>query len=421
MKKIKLLFATLLMSSAIFAQVQHKEKTTETKLEQQVEENTKAISKLKNFNISGAIQAQFQWGQADADLKVGAKNNNPDQSFNRIGVRRGRFKLAYEQGIALGVFQIDVTEKGVGFKDVYLQIKDPWVGTNNIKAGIFNRPFGHEISYSSSVRESPERSTIFQTLFPDERDIGLSLTLQPAKTSPLNFLKLEAGIFAGNGIKLETDNRKDFIGHLSAQKDLGKSSKLGIGFSYYHGSIYQGTKKVYTMNGNGFELNEHPSNKGKFSKRQYFGFDAQFALESKAGKTQLRAEYLFGTQAGTSGSSKSPNSSSPSTSDTYVRNFSGGYAILSQGIGFADLSAVVKYDWYNPNTKVSGDHIGLNNTSTGDVSYNTLGMGMLWDANKNIRLHAYYEIVKNETSNNLAGFETDRKDNVFTLRFQYKF
>ena len=45
-------------------------------------------------------------------------------------------------------------------------------------AGVFNRPFGHEIGYSTSGLESPERATIIQYFFPDERDLGAMLTLR---------------------------------------------------------------------------------------------------------------------------------------------------------------------------------------------------------------------------------------------------
>lgn len=418
MKKIKVLFAVLFISTAGFAQ---EESVTEMTLDQQVQSIEDVLSKLQNFRVSGYIQAQYQWGEQDAGLKVGGANENLDDSFNRIGIRRGRIKFVYEEGIASGVFQIDLTEKGIGFKDVYLQVKDPWIGTNSLKAGIFDRPFGYEISYSSSRRESPERSTVFQTLFPDERDLGAAFTLQAAKSSPFNFLKLQAGLFAGNGIKRETDSKRDFIGHLSANKKLGKNIKWGLGASYYNGSVYQGTENVYTMKENDFELNANASNKGSFAKREYFGLDGQFTLVNGTIATQLRGEYLFGTQPGENSNSKSPNSSSLPTTDTYLRDFSGGYAMLVQDIGFQNLSAVVKYDWYNPNTKVSGDDIGLNNADIGDISYNTLGLGVLWSATNNLRLQAYYEIVNNEKSKNLDGYEVDRKDNAFTLRLQYSF
>lgn len=136
---------------------------------QSIEENVKKLHKLK---VSGYIQTQFQYGEEKASLKVGSKNENSAKSFNRVGVRRGRVKFTYQEGLVSGVFQIDVTEKVVNFKDVYLNLKHPWSRTNELRVGSFDCPFGYEIGYSSSRRESPERSTVFQTLFPDEIDLG---------------------------------------------------------------------------------------------------------------------------------------------------------------------------------------------------------------------------------------------------------
>lgn len=82
---------------------------------------------------------------------------------------------------------------------------------------------------------------------------------------------------------------------------------------------------------------------------------------------------------------------------------------------------MLKYDWYDPNTEVAGNEIGLNHTAAGDVAQNTLGFGMLWRVNTSLRLQAYYEINKNETTENVSNYVADRKDDVFTLRLQYKF
>lgn len=419
MKKLLTIFCGLVVTISAFGQ--EPEPTETEKLEQRVSTlETKGAGQSK-FKVSGYIQTQLQWGQESASLKVGSANENPEESFNRLGVRRGRIKFTYNATSLLsGVFQVDFTEKGVGFKDAYFNLKDPWINTLQLRAGIFNRPFGNEIGYSSSNRESPERSMIFQTLFPDERDLGVALTLQPAKTSPWNILKLEAGLFAGNGIKPETDNRRDFIGHLSVEKKF-QDMKLGSGVSYYNGGVYQGSSKVYTMQGSAFIESDSESNKGKFAKREYFGIDVQFAAHTKAGMTQLRAEYLWGQQPGISGSSKSPNWTSLPADDTYIRPFSGWYAILVQDLGRLPFSVVLKYDVYDPNTKVKGHEVGQNGTSKADIAYDTFGFGALWRISGALRLQAFYEMVRNETSNNVSGFEKNRKDNVFTLRLQYKF
>ncbi|MDR1698555.1 MAG: OprO/OprP family phosphate-selective porin [Prevotellaceae bacterium] len=380
-------------------------------LEQRTANVENAIKVLQKLKISGYVQAQYQWGEKDASLKVGSANENSEESFDRFGVRRGRIKFAYEDGWALGVFQLDVTEKGVGFKDAYFQIKDPFLDSgSSLKAGIFDRPFGYEIGYSSSRRESPERSTVFQTLFPDERDLGAMLTLQTGKNSPLNFLKLEAGLFAGNGIKPETDSRKDFIGHLSANKKLNSNISFAGGVSYYNGGVWQGNENVYTMHGKNFELNSNPNNKGEFAKREYVGFDVQFAATTVLGQTKLTGEYLFGQQPGTASSSKSPNWTALPTGDTFIRNFNGGYAMLVQDLGKLPVSAVLKYDFYDPNTEISGDAV----TNGTDLMQDTYGFGFVWYALKNVRMQAYYEMVNKEKSDQFEG-------DAFTLRLEYKF
>lgn len=419
-----MLLSSLMIYMVGYAQQELEQKyelSHEAKRELQTQAHSEAINVLQKLKVSGYIQTQFQYGERDASLHVGSENENIEKSFNRIGIRRGRIKFIYEEGIASGVFQLDLTENGIKFKDAYLNLKDPWVGTSAFRAGTFDRPFGYEISYSSSLRESPERSHIFQTFFPEERDLGGMLILQASKTSAWSFLRLEAGLFAGNGIKKETDSRKDFIGHLSANKNVSNHLKIGFGVSYYNGGVYQGTEHVYTMQDKTFVLSSDISNIGGFAKREYFGLDGQLTIKNTAGTTQLRSEYLWGTQPGSISNSDSPNASTLPNTDTYIRNFSGGYAMLVQDIGTLPFSAIIKYDWYDPNTKVASNEIGQYGTDKGDVAYNTLGLGLLWRITNNVRLQAYYELINNEKSDNLAGYKENLKDDVITVRMQYRF
>lgn len=420
------LLATVAEAQAPEAKQVEKQQVEEQQIEELQHETAalkKEVDRLKRFKISGYIQAQYQHGQEDASLDVGEGSNESEGGFNRVGIRRGRLKVAYQGEITTGVFQLDVTEKGVKVKDAYFNLRDPWIRAMALQAGIFNRPFGFEIGNSSSRRPSPERSTVFRTLFPDERDFGGMLVVQAPKSSPWSVLKLEAGLFAGNGINVDTDDKKDFIGHLSAFKDFGAIS-LGGGFSYYHGQVYQGASEVYTMQGDRFVLNDSESNIGRYAKRQYFGFDLELGLESALGRTDLYAEYLFGQQPAAEGNStKSPNYNKRPTAPTYIREFNGGYVMLAQSLGRLPVSVVAKYDWYDPNTQVKGDQIGVSDSYTGiaDLAVRTFGFGAFWDICKSVRLTAYYDLRFNETTQYLAGYERNRKDNVFTLRLQYKF
>lgn len=377
------------------------------------------VQKRNKFDISGYIQINAMHGQKDASLFVGGKHLTPGEPL-RLGVRRGRAKLTYRSGIATGVLQIDVTEKGVGVKDAYVQMDMTRQFTSSLKAGIFDRPFGHEIAYSSSRRETPERSQIIRTLFPNERDLGVMLTLQPHKESAWRGLKLEMGAFSGNGIKTEVDSRMDFIGHLSGSKLIGNWLEISGGVSLYYGNVYR-PAKVYTLQGTKFEDKTDSFNFDYFVRRSYLGLDAQASFFSPLGMTTLRGEWITGTQPGGANDHNSPNGTL-TKGDIYMRPIQGGYALLVQDLGKLPLSALVKYDWFDPNTALSGNQIGeaLSGSGVADISYSTLGVGLMWRINSSLKATAYTELIRNERSSLLTGYETDRADNRFTLALQYK-
>lgn len=431
--KLGKILALTLIASLPFAATKAQEVKEIEKLNSRVDslaqETTtldKVVKQLSKFKVSAYIQGQFQYGQQDATLKVGDKNENMDNGFNRFGIRRGRLKFEYNDGIGTGAVQIEANDKGVSFRDLYIGLKDPWTKRNQLLAGVFNRPFGHEVGYSTSGLESPERATIIQYFFPDERDLGAMLTLRAKETSPLNFFRLDAGLFAGNSINRETDNRKDFIGRLGADKSIGKWGKWGAGVSYYNGGVYNPTTMAYELQGKHFVVVENGET-GTYMKREYFGLDAQFSFKSSWGTTSLRGEGLLGTQPGIASSSRSPNSGTrpenlPENS-LFKRPFLGYFFYLVQDIGKTPFSAVLKYDAYDPNTKLKGNEVGAENsfTSKTDLAQSTLGVGGIYNFNKHIRVQAYYEFNFNEKSNLVKGYEKDRKDDVFTLRLQYKF
>ncbi len=388
-----------LMGSAAIAQTND--------LETRVADLESSVKKMNQLKLSGYIQAQWKWDQSKID--AGSQND--------FSIRRGRLKSTYSNQFGEAVLQIDITESGVGIKDAYLRFQDPRVNWVGLKAGVFDRPFGYEISYSSSRRESPERSKVFLTLFPKERDLGAALEFKGPKNTALRNFSLSAGLFTGNGgAAKETDSKKDFIGHLGFNKDFG-GVVLGLGTSLYEGGVRLAAgQNAYKMENGRFVQDTKLSGTNDYAKREYFGFDGQLAIKSSAGVTTLRGEYLWGTQPGLAAKSDSPTGAV--TDDIYSRKFSGFYAYLVQDFGKHTL--VAKFDRYDPNTKVSKDEC----VTAGDVAYNTFGFGYLYQPNSNIRVMAYYDIVNNEKVKNnssLAKFEKDLRDNTFTLRLQYKF
>ena len=198
---------SLLALLPFFAEAQNTEQL-DARIDSLAEETAtldKIVKGLSKFKVSAYIQGQYQYGQEDATLKVGDKNEHEDKGFNRIGIRRGRLKFEYNDGIGTGAVQIEANDKGVSFRDLYIGIKDPWTKRSQLMAGVFNRPFGHEIGYSTSGLESPERATIIQYFFPDERD----LTTTAYEMDGKRFIEVDKG-------RTGTYMKREYIG-LDAQ------------------------------------------------------------------------------------------------------------------------------------------------------------------------------------------------------------
>ncbi|MDD3691796.1 MAG: hypothetical protein PHO77_06955 [Bacteroidales bacterium] len=420
LKKI-VLSVSLSLCASVISLAQEVEQTPMEKTEAKVEEMITSLDELKKLKISGYVQGDVQVGQSDAKLKVGSAKNDHENAFVRMGIRRGRVKLSYTDNLrniaSNAVFQLDMTEKGVSIKDAFVSFTDPWIQWMSVKAGIFDRPFGNEISYSSSLRESPERSTGCLTLFPGERDLGAALIIQAPKGNPLNGLKLETGLFAGNGVNLDNDNRKDWISHLSYKHSF-ENIQFGFGASFYYGNVYQGNDTIFQMKGKEF-LIKHLDGKDKYSQRMYYGADAQLLISTGLGMTNLRIEVIGGKQPGSANASSSPSSSTLPDGKTYCREFLSFVTYFIQDFGRHSL--VLKYDQYDPNILLAANDIGLNGSSKGDIMKQNIGIGYLFRINANLRLMGYFDWALNETSVNLKGYEKDLQDNTFTCRLQYKF
>ena len=150
---------TLLISGAIatsFAVAQEAPVNPIDTLASAVEKLQSDATVLNRLKISGYIQTQFQ--KADTIGSPAAfSGGNFSGLDNRFMVRRGRIKFAYANELSNYVLQFDVTEKGLGIKDAYVNFTDPWTKFFTVTGGVFDRPFGYEISESSSARDTPER------------------------------------------------------------------------------------------------------------------------------------------------------------------------------------------------------------------------------------------------------------------------
>ncbi len=401
------------------------------------------LSMYKRFDhirISGYIQPQFQ--VASAQGAVGYSGGNFQEfSNNRFMLRRGRIRFDYVHFDANDhpkvqfVFQFDGTERGVNIRDFWGRY---WMGNQrmfHLTTGMFARPFGYEINLSSGDREAPERGRMSQILMRTERDMGVMASFEPQYAKGfIKYLKIDAGIFNGQGLTgpAETDSYKDFITQAMIKPvKLTKGVKVSGGVSLLTGGIRQWTAAVARLGtgSNGtpsFELDSLVTKTGDRLPRLYRGVNAQLQWSNALGLTELRAEQWSGTQTATSMTSETP--AGPVAAGTgqwmtpHVRHFRGVFLMMLHRIGNSRTQLGVKYDTYDPNTKVSASVWGTSNSGlTGaDIRYATLGAGFIRQVTDNMKVVGWYEWVRNEKTS-MAGFTEDLKDNVLTLRVQYRF
>jgi hypothetical protein len=408
------------------------------------------VDALRKIKISGYLQSQWRFTDvtlpaSGALYEIGRFSGGafPGNVKNQFMIRRGRVKVNYDNTLTQFVIQFDAIQTGLAIKDAYLIVTEPWTKTFGLQMGIFDRPFGYEISYSSSVREAPERSRLFQTLFPGERELGAKLIIAPP-SGPLSMFRADIGVFNGSGPAAnEYDSYKDLIGHLAYQIPIGSDGmELDLGVSGYVGGVRNNTKYLYTMGalGNGekgFAVDSTASNLSNSVSRQYFGADAQLYVDvPSVGGAILRGEYIVGKQPGTSGSpytSQTVSATAQISGSVYQRNFAGWYLAYIQNIGVRE-QLVVRYDEYDPNSEVTASDFTTTNTSgaTGltatDLKYSTIGFGFIHHWDDNVKFILYYEVVTNEKVSNITStpaalvpYASDVKDNVLTFRVQYKF
>ncbi len=393
------------------------------------------MGKMKRLKITGYVQPQYQYcDSAGAPSFAGGDFATYNSAgavtstyYSRFMMRRGRIKTTYTYENVMLMVNVDFTEKAAAMRETYAKITDPWLNMFSLTAGLLQTQFGFELTQSSSERETPERARYNQTLFPTERDLGAFGSMVFPKSSKLNGLKLDVACMNGvGGVNPEFDSHKDFTGRLQYSKTT-KSEKLSfaIGVSYYHGGYRAGKPNDYTFgtlaNGDkGFQYAKDTANYDRVAKREYMGADLQASIDWKIGITTIRAEYIMGENPGTTSSNKSP--SAAPTSSLYHRNFDGAYFYLIQNIGQSKFQIVAKYDWFDPNIKISGKDIGKAGTKTdlADIRFDTYVFGVTYRVNHNLKIMAYYDLVQNEVTE-VARYKKDIIDNVFTLRMQIKY
>lgn len=378
------------------------------------------VSILKKIKITGYYQFEFLKTESIKGLAADPYDAN-DIVLSQFRIRRGRVKIAYDGGLTQFVFQGDFINSGFSLKDFYMDITDPWTKYFTLRAGLFNRP-NYEVEYSSSQRESMERSLVVRTLYPGERDLGAMITINPDEMFNLQFAAFN-NTYQG-AQKQFTPNFRDqsiyYMARLTKSftfMDLGLSVDLGASARF--GSVRSNTKYVIESDQSEvktIKVNDTTSipvstiSVGDPISRNWFGAEAQIYWDFLGG-AKLLSEIIFGN-----------NVDEPSVSKTAIRkrNFLGYYFMFVKNLG-DDWQVAIKYDSYNPNTKIDKSKI----ISISDLPISTLGFGIHNYSFSNVRISLWYEMPKHQINENIVSgkklLETDPVDNILTIRLQFKF
>ncbi|MBX2930878.1 MAG: porin [Chitinophagaceae bacterium] len=391
--------------------------------------------RFDHLNFSCYIQPQYQMSSTKGIQTFEGPDFNPEVN-NRFLLRRSRVRIEYlhwgkkDNPTVQISFQFDANERGFTVRDVWGRIFENKYKLFSVTTGMFARPFGYETNLSSANRESPERGRMNQLLMKSERDLGAMISFDARKKiKGLNYLKVDVGIFNGQGLTSngDFDNSKDIIGRVALKPyPISKNIALSAGGSVLLGSLLQNTKySFHTLTVGGiktFVVDSTESNKGRNAPRKYFGADAQLKIKNKIGFTELRGEIIVGKHAVLKNSNSTPTALLTGNDGYYIRNFNGAYFYFLQNIFSEKHQLIIKYDWFDPNTKAKGKQIGVPSSTltAADIKYSTLGLGYINYISNNVKLMLYYAKVWNEKTN-LAGYTKDVKDDVFTCRLQFWF
>lgn len=385
------------------------------------------LSKLNKIKISGYIQTQYDMYDYQDDKGPVSGSSAAAPVTNTFYLRRARIKFTYEalDGVKF-VLQPDFAFDKVSVKDAYVVLNDRWTQTYTITAGQFNRPT-YEVEFSSNFREFMERTRMTTTLYPNERDLGAKLeaNFDIKYAFPLKF---QLAVFNGNfgegttaNQVRDVDSNKDVMARaVYAIRLPNKGLGIDIGAHGYFGStkvLPQPVTTPVTPMPTFSDVNNvsFVPNVGDTLKKDWFGAEMQVYYDFLGGMS-LKTEYIAGTMSGTT----NPAETYSNFAANKVRDFKGYYVAISKNIGKMN-QAVVRFDSFDPNSRLSGNSV----TRADDLKYDTWTFGWQFFYDEQVKIVLGYTMPLNEKSDTVGGdyasSNKDRKDSTFSIRLQARF
>jgi hypothetical protein len=215
------------------------------------------------------------------------------------------------------------------------------------------------------------------------------------------------GDFTGTQAKAVQSNKDVMARFVYSVKLPAAGVGIDFGANHYFGHNLAKTNQ-YVKNSDG--TLDSLNNVWRYLDKHWTGGEVRIYADVLGGLS-IKGEYVAGINSVASTVASTATMAQKKASPNTYNNFAGYYITLVKNIG-AKNQAVVRYDYYDPNTKLSGDAAGSS------LYYKTWAIAWQYYLNDNIRLTAQYTMPKNETN---ASNLSDIKDNLFTIRVQAKF
>jgi hypothetical protein len=416
MKRILLLLAFTLTIAPGMLRAQQDDVTTKVEeiegrvggMDEAIKELQTDRDQMKKMKISGYIQMNFEKSEAENGFAADPYDASDDIK-SRFRLRRSRLKFTYSESFGRMVVQADFSNAKIELKDAYFEFDEPWLRMMSLRFGVFNRP-NYEVEYSSSQRESVERSAVIRALYPGERDLGAMLTIAPEDLFSLQiaaFNNTQLGTFSQSNPNYGSEPLY-FMGRLTKSFALGEIG-LDLGAHARVGNVRLNTNKVIESDsptaGSAAVVDSTTYKVGDAVGKNWFGVEAQLYYDLLGGM-KILGEYIMGSDVNQLSTAAVP-------SPARLRDFSGWYVMLVKNLG-TDFQFAVKYDSYAANSAL--DYESINTAS--ELTRSTLGVGLHNYTFENVRLTLWYDMNSWKTNGTL---DSDPIDNLMTFRAQYKF
>jgi len=393
-------------------------------------EPDRELDPLRGIVVSGYVQAQLE-SHDDSEDQV--RPGGAPLNQNRFLIRRGRLKVEREWQYSSLLVEIDGnTTKGPAIQLFRAEASLLWRGEGptsppliKMTAGIFDVPFGYELTESSKSRFFMERSLQSRAFFPAEPDLGVRLGgeigwfrygLAFMNGEPLG----EPGGFAAQ----DPNNHKDFSAHIGAVAAPAKEAEVSGGVSVLNGKGFvkgtDATKASVVWNDANedhkvqadTELLPQPASAASPSYtfgRWAVGVDAQVRIKTSLGWTKLYGELQLGSNM-----DRALFIANPAVGGQDTRELGYYWGVVQEVTPYGVVG--FRTDFYDPNA----DFLGFQSGKVVPVSetvrtYSPL-VGLVLAGRA--RLVFQYDFVRDHYGRDSIGVPTDLKNDAWTLRLQ---